>query len=709
MMVSTLNYLKQRPLALFLVLSLFLCFETLILGPFSYIRIHDVADSFTTKYMMLGKDFWEHGPTYWYPYLVGGFDRISQDILYTHFFEILFLVLPGVFANQITVFLIVFVSSYFTFRVCREHLNLSLQASVLAALFYTQPAEYFVNDQLGWAIFPAIVLYLATIHTRMKEQPVMFLWVVPLAIVYVMSSSLPISVPFTMLFIPLWLLIVLKRWDIRMLLLLFVFAVLVILMELPAIEVAQHNSVGSHRESQGQVSIGNTVQTYWYLFTSAIEIFFSYPECLLLGAMGIVFSRLKGSPANRMLLLIIFAVMCQFVGRAIQHEFYDELGAWRGFGLHRFRLVAILFVTMYAGYGFDCISSRLYMVHPFKNRSYRARDIVFSGFIVWWLFFAFYNTGDQVSKWVLLGNAQAIYENSNVRKVAQEAEETLEPFRVGAIQGIAIHNMQPGYLNAHGLETVGGYGNLYPRTYQNFWAKMSDPLFSRNSRLKKYVESWGNRLYLFVEEEITQELPFADFYHLHMLSLANTKYIFARRKLEHEHLELKYAAETNWYELSGKVEKLGYVIRRNFTGREDLWVYENKTVLPRMFLVPQVAYLESGAAILDQLADSDVPTIRETLLVEQQYEPELASVADSPAYQQGTVTMTKYSPDIIEATATLDGAGYIVVGNSFHRDWKATVDGEEVPIVPAYATFWAIPIKAGTHEIRFSYHPPLPW
>ncbi|HRF50164.1 MAG TPA: hypothetical protein PLC98_21205, partial [Anaerolineales bacterium] len=70
---------------------------------------------------------------------------------------------------------------------------------------------------------------------------------------------------------------------------------------------------------------------------------------------------------------------------------------------------------------------------------------------------------------------------------------------------------------------------------------------------------------------------------------------------------------------------------------------------------------------------------------------------------QGAVRFVSYAPEevILEAT----GPGTLVLTDAFAPGWRATLDGAETPIVPAYGLFRAIALPPGTHMVRFVYAP----
>jgi SAM-dependent methyltransferase len=53
-----------------------------------------------------------------------------------------------------------------------------------------------------------------------------------------------------------------------------------------------------------------------------------------------------------------------------------------------------------------------------------------------------------------------------------------------------------------------------------------------------------------------------------------------------------------------------------------------------------------------------------------------------------------------------DGAGFLVVRESFARGWTALVDGRAAPVLRANGKHRAVPVPAGSHEVRLAYRPP---
>ena len=68
--------------------------------------------------------------------------------------------------------------------------------------------------------------------------------------------------------------------------------------------------------------------------------------------------------------------------------------------------------------------------------------------------------------------------------------------------------------------------------------------------------------------------------------------------------------------------------------------------------------------------------------------------------------MEDYTPDRIVLRVAAKGRTALVVSNTFSPFWRCTVDGIETRILPAYGTFWGVPIGPGEHRVEFRYDPP---
>jgi Bacterial membrane protein YfhO len=73
---------------------------------------------------------------------------------------------------------------------------------------------------------------------------------------------------------------------------------------------------------------------------------------------------------------------------------------------------------------------------------------------------------------------------------------------------------------------------------------------------------------------------------------------------------------------------------------------------------------------------------------------------------EGAATLSALTPGDERYEVTSDGDGLFVLRDSFARGWKATVDGKDARTLRANGKHRAVPVSAGTHEVRLRYHPP---
>jgi hypothetical protein len=69
----------------------------------------------------------------------------------------------------------------------------------------------------------------------------------------------------------------------------------------------------------------------------------------------------------------------------------------------------------------------------------------------------------------------------------------------------------------------------------------------------------------------------------------------------------------------------------------------------------------------------------------------------------GTASYDEATPEDITVRATATEPGILVVRNVWDENWRATVDGEPVPVAPVDYLLQGVPIPAGDHEVRLTH------
>jgi hypothetical protein len=144
----------------------------------------------------------------------------------------------------------------------------------------------------------------------------------------------------------------------------------------------------------------------------------------------------------------------------------------------------------------------------------------------------------------------------------------------------------------------------------------------------------------------------------------------------------------------------GYV--QAYVGKQ-LEIYENRSVLPRAFIVHHAEVLPSGEAALERLLDDDFDPSH-TVILEEEHFPGLDQ-AVTPESDLYGAEIAVYSPARVVIDAELKADGFLVLSDTYYPGWQALVDGREAKIYQADYLFRAVPLKQGSHVVEFRYRP----
>jgi len=133
-------------------------------------------------------------------------------------------------------------------------------------------------------------------------------------------------------------------------------------------------------------------------------------------------------------------------------------------------------------------------------------------------------------------------------------------------------------------------------------------------------------------------------------------------------------------------------------------VLENRTVLPKGWLVPSVAVIPDPRQALAILQNPSFDP-RRLALVETP-PPVFLAPPDAPvAGPVGTVRLERYEGNRIDMAVTAERNSLLVLGEKYYRGWKASVDGKETPIFPVNHTLRGIYLTPGNHRVEFLFDP----
>ncbi|MGP0566226.1 MULTISPECIES: YfhO family protein [unclassified Nitrospina] len=174
---------------------------------------------------------------------------------------------------------------------------------------------------------------------------------------------------------------------------------------------------------------------------------------------------------------------------------------------------------------------------------------------------------------------------------------------------------------------------------------------------------------------------------LNLLRLANVQYIVSRDPLA-----------------SPKLEPVEF----HDPAYPELKVYKNTGFLPRGFLVGECRVVADEKHIIAKLLDGRNDFSRQVIL-EKPPEGFECTGDDNPETPSprpvGSVADLVLDYGSVTLTATTPEPQVLVLSDAHYPGWKASIDGEDVPLYRANLVFRAVVVPAGTHQIRFEYRP----
>lgn len=128
-------------------------------------------------------------------------------------------------------------------------------------------------------------------------------------------------------------------------------------------------------------------------------------------------------------------------------------------------------------------------------------------------------------------------------------------------------------------------------------------------------------------------------------------------------------------------------------------VYENKEVIPGIYVVPKAKVIKEEGEILWELTKPEFDPMENVIIEEE------IGFTGADTVEGSDVQITKYSPLEVIVEANLTNSGFLVLADSYYPGWKAFIDGNLTKIYRANYIQRAVAIKEGKHKIRFVYDP----
>jgi uncharacterized membrane protein YfhO len=227
-------------------------------------------------------------------------------------------------------------------------------------------------------------------------------------------------------------------------------------------------------------------------------------------------------------------------------------------------------------------------------------------------------------------------------------------FRVMRFGDEAI--MPPDTLEVYGIQDAQVYDSILNRDYVAYMKNIESDISSLDNRIIGSLKRVGSL-----------DLP--------ALKLLNVKYLLSVK------------------DISGAGWKLVY--------DREMKIYQNMDLLPRAFVTHGARVIKDRAEILARLKDRGFRPASEVILEEAP--PDGFTPGETGPGDRATIA--RYSSKFVDVDVKAGADGFLVLTDTYWPDWRAYVDGGEARIYKADYLFRAVPVKKGSHKVRFVFEP----
>jgi len=127
---------------------------------------------------------------------------------------------------------------------------------------------------------------------------------------------------------------------------------------------------------------------------------------------------------------------------------------------------------------------------------------------------------------------------------------------------------------------------------------------------------------------------------------------------------------------------------------------ENLKPAPRAWVVDRAEVISDEDAILARMREAQFDPVTTVIL---EKTPRIAMAPGGTPI--GTCRVHKYENGDLDVDTETSRDGYLVLSEVYYPGWRATVDGQEVPVERADYVITALPLPAGRHHVTYRYDP----
>lgn len=681
------------------------------LGPGSFLRIHDTANTHIPVVMMSTQGGQLVSGDLIRPWL-SGIDRLS-NFGFWHLFYLPFTFLPAWLAHGLITFIQRFVAGYFMARLMEQCLgarrSIAYAAGMVYSLVHTDLGEVAFMHMLNEPGLPLLLWAFCRMPLNNPARSLLYSSMLGIGLGWAMSGIIGIYflVPAAFLFV--WVV----RADVRsvrqvfMLAICFgVFCAVALVRQIPETWALLVHSGDSYR-AQSMTYGGVNWPNFW---KERLNYLASWWPFVVLTSAWIWQGRLRGRFNLAIGLLLFTGVLFGPMLGPIKLYFNPYIGFLRGVDFTRFHMVSALAWTIAAVSSFAYLPEWRCELRDTGGRRLRAWSIaqIACAFVALFAFLWSVSVKqDHFTRIIKLKQYwRALYEHPDIKTLVDQAKPEGHRFATAG----AYYNLHPGFWLPYGADMADGHSPMYSARYYQFWTSVIRPLIGLDKEIEKF-HRWGQYVYLHHArsgpEYESPVIPFERWYDLELLSLAGVRYIISHKEVVDDRLvplDLpgQKAAMTQWAGM-GRNDR----VKAYLTGNgpvQELKAYENKAALPRFFLAGGFEVYENQELMSAAMESAALDVLASRVFVTKADLPEVPEALNGET--SGVVRMLANGGSRLAALVDIPAPRILVCNNQYFRWWKWTIDGRPLEMFPAYGAFMAAVVPAGQHRVELVYDPP---
>jgi hypothetical protein len=138
-------------------------------------------------------------------------------------------------------------------------------------------------------------------------------------------------------------------------------------------------------------------------------------------------------------------------------------------------------------------------------------------------------------------------------------------------------------------------------------------------------------------------------------------------------------------------------------------IYRRENALPRWYLAQEAAKAQDFDEALDLIQRTPILSGgARGVVLEWCDQPDATSAGPTrdrvhPGEDPGTASLLSETPQYLEFSVKANTGTFLVLADSWHPEWRAFLDGSEVPILKANGAYRAVEVPKGDHVVVFRY------